>query len=66
MSVADDYERLTARVAELEEQEQIGYGVEPLADALRAVLAECMDQEAGGVRTLSTGRIRSAIREALG
>ena len=39
MPIADDYEYLHHRVNELEEQDEIGYGAEPLAQAIRDLLA---------------------------
>ena len=65
MLIADDYEYLHHRVNELEEQDEIGYGAEPLAQAIRDLLAICQEVELVGTRTLSTGRIRGVLREGL-
>ena len=66
MPIADDYDAIHARIDQLQEQVEIGYGEGPLADALRAVLTLCMEVEAAPSRGITTSLVRTAIRDVIG
>ena len=66
MTVQDDLDDLAARVDGLVAQVAIGYGEEPLADAVRSVLGLCANAYANGRGVVTCRDLRVAIREGLG